>query len=59
MSDYVYQPYPRWMYSPRCEPVIVNDPGEEEKLGAGWYRSPAQFPRPGLVELPEKKKGKR
>jgi hypothetical protein len=54
MSDYVYQPYPRWMFHPRKEAVIVNDPDEEKALGKGWYRSPAQFPKAGLVELKTK-----
>lgn len=44
--------YPSWRYH-RTEPArIVNDPAEEEALGAGWTDTPAAFDQ-GIATTPE------
>lgn len=47
--------YPSCRYHPEKEPVIVVSAEHEEKLGDGWYESPADFgieTAPGLVADP-------
>jgi len=39
MEDKVY---PRYMYHPDYEPLVVNSAEEEEELD-GWYDSPADY----------------
>jgi hypothetical protein len=33
--------YPKWLYHATETARIVQDPGEQMELGAGWYDSPA------------------
>lgn len=38
-------PFPKWKYHPEQPAgVVVNDADAEQKLGAGWVDSPADFP---------------
>ena len=39
---YVYQEFPKCMYHPDKDPVIVQDAAEEEKLGSDWFDRPDQ-----------------
>jgi hypothetical protein len=45
--------YPKWKYSrTKPEGVVVQDPEEEAKLGAGWYDNPAHIPAVDPVLVP-------
>jgi hypothetical protein len=56
--------YPKFLYHPKCEPLIVNDRAQHEALGAGWVESPAEFVQaveadePEVIEEP-KRRGRR
>jgi hypothetical protein len=47
---YEFQAYPKWKYHKTKPAVLVNDPGEEKKLGPAWQDRP--FP----AEQAEEKK---
>jgi hypothetical protein len=36
--------YPKWLYHPTKEALIVPDEAAHKALGPGWYESPADFP---------------
>jgi hypothetical protein len=38
--------YPKWLYHPSKDAVVVPDEEAHKALGPGWYESPADFPRP-------------
>lgn len=44
--------YPRFRYHPDKPAELVNSPEEEKALGAGWYKSPAEY---GVETAPSKK----
>lgn len=52
--------YPKWLYHPTKEAVVVADEAAHRALGPGWYESPAQFPKvtAPAVAVPEAKKVK-
>jgi len=50
---YVYQEFPKCMYHPDKDPVIVQDAAEEEKLGSDWFDRPDKAQR-RKQELAEK-----
>jgi hypothetical protein len=37
--------YPKWMYSPTEDAVVVPDEAAKAALGSGWYETPADFPK--------------
>ena len=37
--------YPKWLYHPHKEAVVVPDEPAEKALGKGWFASPADFPK--------------
>jgi hypothetical protein len=37
--------YPKWLYHPTKEALVVPDEAARKALGAGWYESPADFPK--------------
>jgi len=45
--------FPSWRYAAAANPVLVQDPGESDALGPGWYESPADIPDP-LTKPPPK-----
>lgn len=48
--------YPKWVYGPKSEPVIVQDEAAREALGSGWFESPADFPgEPAAIDDREEK----
>ena len=50
-------PYPRAMYHETLGCVIVDDPGEREALGPGWYETPTVLAL-ALAQAPVVKKGR-
>ena len=55
--------YPKWLYHPSKEALVVPDEAAHKALGAGWYASPADFPKvtsqpPVPVPVPVPKKVK-
>ena len=36
---YVYEEFPKMMYHPTEEPVVVNDYDAQKKLGADWFET--------------------
>ncbi len=53
--------FPSWRYHRDGRAVIVNDPAEDEALGAGWADSPAAFTAEAAIAVepatePESKK---
>ncbi len=55
------QEFPKWMYHRTEAARIVDDPAEQEALGADWAETPAAFDAPVEVEEADepKRKGKR
>jgi hypothetical protein len=42
--------FPKWKYHPAKGGKIVQNPEEEAALGANWYESPADFPKPDEIQ---------
>ncbi len=38
--------YPRWLHHPDGRSVIAPNEAYEASLGAGWYDTPLDFPKP-------------
>ena len=45
--------FPTWRYHATEAPVLVNDPGELEALGAEWADTPAAFDAKAGNQAPE------
>jgi hypothetical protein len=52
---YQFQAYPKWKYNKTKPAVVVNDPGEEKKLGSGWQDTPFAPGEPEPIKTEEKK----
>ena len=37
--------YPKWLYHPHKDALVVQDEAAHKALGLGWYESPALFPK--------------
>lgn len=45
--------YPKWLYHPEKEAIVVPDKEAHEALGHGWYDTPAKFPKPESAPAPD------
>ena len=55
MAEYIFQAYPKWVYSATEAPRIVNSVEEEGELGDGWGDSPAAFDESTESDAPKKR----
>jgi hypothetical protein len=62
MADYVYQAYPKAVYTKTDDGIthcVVNSPQELKALGSGWAESPADLSSPKRQTTKTKPKTKR
>jgi hypothetical protein len=53
-----YQSYPKWLYHPTQDALIVPDEAAHKALGDGWVESPVAKPEPEPEKKHPPKKGK-
>lgn len=44
--------YPKWLYHPTKEAVVVQDEAAHKAMGPGWFESPADLPTETPPPLP-------